>query len=271
MKVFSVVLATHNEALNLETCLASIANLADEIVIVDGDSTDETTTIAKSYGARIISTTNKINFHINKQLAIDAATGELVLQLDADEVVDAELVSFLEQLKQKQQQQALPLQPVAWFLRRKNFLFGRWLSKGGQYPDPVIRLFKKGMAHLPQADVHEQMKVDGEIGTAPGHLLHYSYPTFADYVHKFNTYTSFSAIQLASASTKTATSPLVYRYFIGKPIVTFYSLYLRHRGYVDGMAGFVFAVMSALHHPFVYLKYWEITEKNRLKYKKSVP
>lgn len=270
MKLFSVVLATHNEAQNLERCLAAVNDLADEIIIVDGESTDGTAALARRLGARVIVTTNKQNFHINKQMAMDAATGRLILQLDADEVVDSELRQFIVEQKAQLQTSQLPTQPVAWYIRRKNFLFNRWLSKGGQYPDPVIRLYLKGKARLPQKDVHEQMLVDGEVGTAPGHLLHYSYPGFADYMHKFNTYTSFAALQLYESTHSTGRTPGVLRYFVCKPLQTFYSLYLRHRGYVDGMAGFVFALMSALHHPFVYLKFWEITENNRLKGNKSV-
>ncbi len=257
----SVVLATHNEAINLERCLVAVQQIADEIIIVDGDSTDDTVKLARSLGAKVIQTTNKPNFHINKQLAMDEAAGELVLQLDADEVVDAELRAFIVQLKQQAQDGTLPSQPVAWFLRRKNYLFNRWLSKGGQYPDPVIRLYLRGKARLPQKDVHEQMSVDGEVATAPGHLEHYSYPAFSDYLHKFNTYTSFAALQLYQEHKKKGTSPSVIQYLVFMPLYTFYSLYLRHRGYVDGMAGFIFAYMSALHHPFVLLKYWEQTEK----------
>jgi glycosyltransferase involved in cell wall biosynthesis len=257
----SVVLATHNEAQNLERCLQSVAGLADEIIVVDGASTDATAALAKKCGAQVIETTNKANFHINKQIAMDKATGKLVLQLDADEVIAQELSHFIARLKSQLLAGTLPKQPVAWFIRRKNHLFGRWLSKGGQYPDAVIRLYLSGKARLPQKNVHEQMVVDGEIATAAGHILHYSYPTFSEYVRKFNTYTSFAAGQLQETAQTSQKSPSMWNYFLVKPLVTFFSLYLRHRGYVDGMPGFVFALMSSLHHPFVYLKYWEYIEK----------
>src|SRR3989338_10872364 len=91
-ETISVVLATYNEEKNLPSCLASIKDIADEIVIVDGSSKDKTVEIAKKYGAKIKITTNKPNFHINKQMAIDMATGDWILQLDADEKVSPELV-----------------------------------------------------------------------------------------------------------------------------------------------------------------------------------
>lgn len=258
--MLSVVLATHNEANNLARCLASVKNLADEIIIADGESSDETVKIAQQYGAKVIQTTNKPNFHINKQMAMDAAQGELVLQLDADEVVDTELASFIESVHQTVGD--VPLSKAAyqaWWIKRKNLFLGTFLKKGGQYPDPVIRLYLNGFARLPQKDVHEQMAVDGRVGWAEGHLEHYSNPTFAEYLRKFNTYTSFSAQQLYAAGTR-ATFSLGVRYFVVKPLKTFISLYLRHKGFLDGVPGLVFALMSSLHHPVVVLKLWELEE-----------
>lgn len=257
--MISVVLATHNEANNLAHCLDAVKDLADEIVIADGESTDNTVAIAKKYGAKIVTTTNKVNFHINKQLAMDKAKGELVLQLDADEIVDTELKNFIEETHQKVliQIKEQQLTIVAWWINRKNFLLGRWLSKGGQYPDPVIRLYVNGYAYLPHRDVHEQMTVDGEVGQAQGHLLHYGNPTFSEYLRKFNTYTTFKAHQL-QAQHLSITLPNTINYCLIKPIVTWFSIYLRHRGYVDGFPGLVFATMSGLHHLIAYLKLWEL-------------
>ncbi len=256
--MLSVVLATHNEEKNLPACLDAVYDLAQEIIIVDGESTDATCEVAARYGAKIIATTNKSNFHINKQMAMDAATGDLILQLDADEVVDAQLHEFIKSLLSPD---VLPHSPAAWYIARKNYFFGRFLTKGGQYPDAVIRLYQKGAARLPQKNVHEQMEVTGSIGTADGHLLHYATPTLSVYIEKFNRYTSFEAERIAGELPLTVRSALSYS--IGKPLYTFFSLFARHRGYVDGISGFLFALLSALHHPFVYLKVLEIREKNR--------
>lgn len=259
--MLSVVLATYNEEKNLTKCLESVKNLADELIIVDGSSSDQTVNIAKDFGAKVINTTNKQNFHINKQMAMDAATLTLVLQLDADEVVDKELAVFIKKIITALKQKQAP--PVsAWWLRRKNFFCGRFLSKGGQYPDPVIRLYLRGKARLPAKDVHEQMQVDGEIGTAAGHLLHYSNPTFTDYLRKFATYTSFKAQQLFEQ--KLAVTPITFiDHVFLKTCNTFFLIYLRHLGLVDGWQGLVFAIFSALHHPIAYLKFLETKYANR--------
>lgn len=253
--MISVVYAVHNEEEMLPKSLASVVDFADEIIIVDGESTDQTVAIAKKFKAKVIETTNKANFHINKQLAIDQAKGELILQLDADEVVDVALQKFILQTAAAGQKEI-----AAWYIRRKNLFFKTWLRKGGQYPDPVIRLFWRGQAYLPQQDVHEQMTVVGKVGTARGHLLHFANPTLACYLRKFNTYTSFKAQQLVDQGLKPTFGHLV-EYTVIKPLVTFGSLYLRHRGYVDGRAGFLFAKWSGLHHQVAYNKYLEMIKE----------
>lgn len=258
--MISVALATHNEEKILALCLASVKGWTDEIVIADGDSTDQTVKIAKKYGAKVVETTNKANFHINKQMAIDAAKGDLILQLDADEVVDSELKNFILQVHQNQDHSA-----SAWWLKRKNLFLRHWLKKGGQYPDMVIRLFWRDQAYLPQKDVHEQMEVKGTTLIADGHLWHYSYPDFATYLQKFNTYTTFKSLQLEEQKVEINFRNFC-RFVIFKPIGTFFSIWLRHRGYVDGWAGFVFALSSGYHHAVAYLKLYEMKLTNEEKF-----
>lgn len=249
-KKLSVVLAIFNEAANLSRCLDSIKDLAAEIIIVDGGSTDRSVAIAEKYGAKVFKTSNKLNFHINKQMAIDKAHHQLILQLDADEVVDRELKTFLSNLLQNQ----IKTPAVAWYLKRKNLFLGKWLTKGGQYPDPVIRLFIKGKAKLPQKSVHEQMIVDGPTDWADGHLLHYSSPNFASYWRKFQTYTDFTAQKLIKEGFS-PTSRLAIKYLFIKPIQTSFLLAFRHKGFVDGWQGCFFALMSGFHFPVAYFKF----------------
>jgi len=260
----SVVLAVHNEEKNLPKCLDAIKSFADEIIAVDGESTDRTVEIAKKYGARVIATTNKTNFHINKQMAMDAAKGDLVLQLDADEIVDEELAKFIQQILDEDSAVAQENQQfAAWWIKRKNWFMGRFLKKGGQYPDPAIRLYRKGKAKLPQKDVHEFMVVDGKVGWAAGHLLHYGTANFAEYLRRFNTYTSFKAQQLYDQKVQiTLVNSFIYLKW--KPVATFFSIYSRHRGYVDGMAGFTFAAFSGFHHIVAYIKLSEMYEQKKL-------
>ena len=134
---------------------------------------------------------------------------------------------------------------------------GHWLKKGGQYPDPVIRLVKRGFAHFPQRSVHEQISVSGPVATLSGHLLHYTAPTFSRYLTNTNHYTSLTAQELARQNIAFNLVSL-FTYLCFKPAWTFASLYIRHKGFVDGLPGFIFALFSGLHWPIAYLKYWEL-------------
>src|SRR3989338_10093901 len=138
MTKISVVLAVFNEEENLRQCLDSIRALAWEIVIVDGGSTDKTLEIARDFGARLLKTDNPQIFHINKNKAIDAAVGDWILQLDADEVVTEELSSEIKKTT------SLKSNINGYWIPRRNFFLGRFLTKGGQYPDYTLRLYKRG-------------------------------------------------------------------------------------------------------------------------------
>jgi len=259
----SVVLATFNEEKNIASCLKAVKDLADEIIVVDGSSTDKTVEIAKKYGAKVFITTNKPIFHINKQMAIDKARGEWILQLDADEIVTPKLKKEILQIV-SQSFHYPAVQPSAYFVPRKNYFLGRWLKKGGQYPDYVIRFFKKGRAYLPCKSVHEQMKVQGKVGYLKGHLLHYTAPTFSRYLTNANRYTSLTAKELLKKKTPINLLSALH-YFLFKPLKTFFSLYFRHKGFLDGFLGFVFALFSGLHWQIAYMKYWELKKAKGIK------
>lgn len=243
----SVVLATFNEEANIRRCLEAVKNLTDDLVVVDGSSTDNTVKIAKHLGAQVISTSNKPIFHINKQLAMNEAKGEWVLQLDADEVVDDELKQSIRDIVSSDSEFD------AFWIKRKNYFLGKFLTKGGQYPDMVIRLYRNGKARLPQKDVHEQMEVDGTIGIVDGHLLHYNAPTFKRYIANANSYTSLTAHNMKQNG---LTVGLIHdlQYLFWKPVWTFLKIFFRHKGYRDGFPGFVFALFSGLHFSLAYMK-----------------
>ncbi len=244
----SVVLATHNEEANLAKCLESVRHLADEIVIADEDSTDKTIEIAKQFQARVISAPHQQNFHITKNIAIDAAKGDWILQLDADEVVSEELAHEIKS--------AITYDFNGYWINRKNWFLTRFLTKGGQYPDPTLRLYRRGKGRLPAKDVHEQAVIDGEVGQLANDLLHYRDTSFEKYMEGFNRYSTFISSQMKTRNEKINLFN-AFRYLIIKPIVTFLKLYVRHRGYVDGKEGLIFAFYSGLIHGVAYIKYWQ--------------
>lgn len=245
----SVAVATYNEEANIKSCLQSAKDLADEIVIADGSSTDKTVNIAKKLKAKVISTTNKSMFHINKNMAIDNCMGDWILMLDADERITPELSSEIKKIINKS-----PKENAFW-ISRKNWFLGGFLTKGGAYPDSVIRLFKRGKARLPEKSVHEQLKVEGNIGYLKNPLLHFADPDFARYLERANRYTDLTAQEL---ETKNPGKNIfqVLNYMLLKPIMTFTMLYFRHKGFQDGFRGFIWALFSGFHYFYAYVKYW---------------
>jgi glycosyltransferase involved in cell wall biosynthesis len=247
----TVALATYNEEGNIKACLESVLDLADEIVVVDGTSQDRTVEIAESFGAKVLVVANQKNFHKNKQLAIDNSSSPWILQLDADERVSSALKQEIKQIIANSSPYA------AFYLKRRNFFLGRWMNKGGMYPDPVIRLFQKGQAYLPAENVHELMTVQGETAWLREDLLHIADPTFSRYLQRSNRYTTLQAEEWLKEGVLPLTWPTILLYCVGKPIYRFLEIYLRHKGFQDGFPGFVFAFYSGLHIATSYVKYYE--------------
>jgi len=276
----SVVLAVFNEELVLEDCLKSVQDFADEIIIVDGGSTDRTIEIGKKYNAKVQVTDNPPIFHINKQKALELATGDWILQLDADERVTLELRKQIENVLNdeeinltknqdklfKRHQQMIEKRDgaigtqdgdvVAYFIPRLNYFLGGYLRHGGVYPDGVIRLVKKGKAHFPCQDVHEQMQVNGKVSWLSENLIHMGDPTFQRYIERSNRYTSLTATELSNSNIPRNLFSLL-TYVVYKPFTTWFQLFIRHKGFLDGFPGFVFALFSGLHFSTAYLKYLE--------------
>ncbi len=252
-KTLSVVLATYNEEKNLSSCLDSIKDLADEIIIVDGSSTDKTVEIAKKYGAIVKITTNKPNFHINKQMAIDMATRDWILQLDGDEHISKEQKEEIKEILEKD-----PKEFNGYWMPRKNWFLGRFLMKGGQYPDYTLRFYRNGKGRLPQKDVHEQAEVVGKVGYLKNALLHYPYKDFGHYLNKWNRYNILFAGQIKEEQeNKNIIQKFLYAigYLFVKPSHWFLTTYFRHKGFVDGWQGFTFSLFSGLRFPVSYIKY----------------
>lgn len=246
----SVVLAVFNEENHLRECLESVKDLSWETVVVDGGSTDKTIQIAKEFGVRIIETENLQNFHINKNKAIDAALGDWVLQLDADEIVTNKLKEEIQKVVEDQKYNG-------YWIPRRNFFLTRFLTKGGQYPDYTLRLYRKGKGRLPGKDVHEQAIVEGRMGYLKNDLLHMRDKNFSIYLSRFNRYTNLLASQLKDKGERVNLMSFV-NYLLIKPTFWFMKSYIRHKGFVDGFPGFIFALFSSLRFPVAYYKLWRL-------------
>lgn len=249
----SLCLATFNEEQFIHYPLDSAYDLADEVIIVDGGSKDKTLQIARSYGnkVRIIKTSNPPMFHINKQKAIEAAKGEWILQLDADEFVSEELKKEIKETVNRKSKFD------AYWISRKNYFLGRFLTKGGQYPDDTIRLYRNGVARFPCITIHENVEIKGKVGRLKNDLLHYADPEFSRYFKRWKRYNALEAKILIDEGKK----PGFLSYVIGKPVWTFLMIYGRHKGFIDGWQGLVFAFFSGLRFIGIYNQYQKLRKK----------
>lgn len=279
----TVAIATYNEEENIKDCLASVKDIASEIVIVDGSSTDRTVEIARGVGAKVFVTDNPPIFHINKQKAFDRAGGEWILYLDADERVgkklseeilkvigmdQAEVAAYQQGLKKRnlfmrhlkileQRDGRIGTETgdyVAFFVPRLNYFLGKFLKHGGVYPDGVIRLFKNKKAYLPAKDVHEQMIVSGRVGWLENDLIHYDSKTFGRYLKRNSRYIDLLSADLKKQHLKKNLINLA-DYMVLKPIHWFLMTTLKNKGILDGFPGIVFSFFSALRFPRAYWRY----------------
>lgn len=293
----SICLATFNEEKFIHYPLDSVYDIADEVIIVDGGSTDNTLKIAEAYGekVKVIQTDNPPMFHINKQKALDAASGEWILQLDADEALSAELKEEIKGLLNTDSQEEKFLF-VAYWVPRKNFFLKRFLLKGGQYPDYTIRFYRNGAVRFPCKNVHENVEIvpngkytdnsifltaatrlhgdlqedvdkgkpaAGHVGYLKEALLHYADLDFSRYLHRWDRYTTLDADLIVKNEQTGEIGGVIgaIQYFIVKPFVTFFLMYFRHKGFTDGFPGFVFALFSSIRFWLIYIKVWQ--KKNK--------
>jgi glycosyltransferase involved in cell wall biosynthesis len=271
----SVVIITHNEEANIGRTLASVQSLVSdgkgEIIIVDSGSTDRTVEIAKSFAAKVFVEEWK-GYAPQKNSAIEKATGDWILSLDADEEVDEDLRAALRHYilgeSIKTLKDGVPNYRTSWFattitgllIRRQNYFLGRWIKHGGFWPDPKLRLFRRGAGKFADRAVHETLHVTGAVRQFPtGALLHHSYPTLTDYLDHMNRYSSLGAEMItANGRVRFSVFNIVLR-----PAATFIYNYILRLGFLDGREGLLLHLYHAAYVSWKYAKAWELQNKSK--------
>jgi glycosyltransferase involved in cell wall biosynthesis len=250
---FSVAIATFNEEENLSECLETIKSVANEIIIVDGSSTDKTVEIGKKYRAKVIVANNPPVFHLNKQKAIEACTGDWILQLDADERVTSELANEIHLAIGQSGNRVIN----GFWIPRKNFFLGKFLTKGGQYPDYTLRLYRRGKAYFPCKSVHEQVEVEGKTDYLINDLVHMADPNFGRYLKRWSRYVNLVADEIRLQNDNKPIVDRIHsflRNMIFLPLWWFLLIFIRHKGFLDGWQGFIFAFFSGIKFPIAYIR-----------------
>jgi glycosyltransferase involved in cell wall biosynthesis len=244
----SVVLITLNEAANLPRTLASV-RWAQQIVVVDSGSTDATLQIARGAGARVFEQPWQ-GFGAQKNAAIAHAACDWVLSLDADEEVSPALAAEIKAL--------LAGEPLfrAYRIPRLNHFLGRPLRHGGYWPDPKLRLFRRGAACFEERPVHETMQSDGPVGQLRHPLLHHCYPTLEDYIEHMNRYSTAGAAMLAAQGRAPRSLPAVCWSAFVNPAATFLYNYVFRLGFLDGSEGLLQHLNHSVYIHWKYVKAW---------------
>jgi glycosyltransferase involved in cell wall biosynthesis len=292
----SVVLITQNEEANLPRTLESVMPLVrdgrGEVIIVDSGSTDQTLEIARSFGAKIFSEPWE-GFAGQKNSAIEKASCDWVLQLDADEALEPELaqeiqliIEFPADMDRTSRQNRIhdlayvftsrtvrEIQKIAnqegkktrdygafyqlsgFWIPRKNFFLGRWIKHGGYYPDPKLRLIRRGAGKFEEYGAHPTMKVDGPTGYLRNALIHNAYPTLRGYIDHMNSYSSSGAeVALEKGHHGFSILNIVVR-----PILTFIYNYFFRLGFLDSREGLLLHLYHSVYVSWKYAKAWELS------------
>jgi glycosyltransferase involved in cell wall biosynthesis len=231
MHELSVVIITLNEEKNIATCIESVRQVANEIVVLDSYSTDKTIDIARKEGAVVYQQEFK-GYGLQKNAALQHSSFDFVLSLDADEVLNSALVKAI--LYEKKFPSA-----DAYIMNRCNNYCGKFIRHGSWYPDKKIRLFNKRIGKWSNDLVHEKIEISSEakIKELKGDILHYSYLTIAEHIAQNNKFSTLSSESLFKKGRRTN----IFKVIVN-PVWAFFLSYFMRAGFVDGFYGFVIAV-----------------------------
>ena len=245
MAPLSVTIITRNESAHIEACLAAV-DWADERLVVDCGSTDDTVALAERAGARVV-VHDWPGYAAQKNFAASQAAHDWILSIDADERVTPELAREIQHLMQ-----SVPAMP-GYRLPRITWHLGRWFRTTDWYPDHQLRLYDRRRGRWTPRRVHESVAVDGRPGHLTHHLQHYAYRDIAHHLDTMNRYTTLAADDMFEAGRRVGAADVVVH-----PIAAFLRNYLLRRGVLDGVPGIIVSAMNAYYVFLKIAKLWEL-------------
>jgi len=246
MNKISVIVITKDEEKNISDCLKSV-EWADEIIVVDSESTDKTIELAKKFTDKIF--IRKWEGYVpQKRYAMSLAKNEWVLSIDADERITPELKEEIQILSQNDFN--------GFRIRRKNFLMNKEITSCGWEKDYQLKLFRKDKADLNDRLVHEKFIVEGKVGTLKNPMLHYTFSSFTDYLNKINYYTSLKAQELFNSKNKIGGWTI-----FSHTVSAFFAFFFIRKGFKDGVYGLIISLLHSVSTMMNYVKLWELQNK----------
>jgi glycosyltransferase involved in cell wall biosynthesis len=251
----SVAIVAMDEEANISRTLASV-RWADEIVLVDSGSKDRTCDIARENGARVVIEPWR-GYVAQKQYAIDLCTKDWILLLDADEEISPGLADEIRAVL------ADPHALNGYWLSRKNLFLGRWMRHGGFYPDPKLRLFRRGQGFVTGHDPHDRCELKPDVPQRTRQfknpMVHYTYPTLTYYISHMNRYSSLGAeLAVAKGHRRFSVANILVR-----PTATFIYNYILRLGFLDGREGLLLHLYHAVYVSWKYAKAWELARASK--------
>lgn len=257
MQKLTAVIPTKNCEKDIIKCLESV-KWADEIVIIDGFSTDTTLDICKKYTDKIVQYKHEGDYYgvgeEERNIGIDNATGDWILQLDSDEIVTEEFKKDIENILSSDNGSI-----AAYKFMRKNYFLGHFMRWGGWYHHS-LHFFKRHKARY-EGNIHETLIVDGEIGKLSSGVEHYPFKNIKQFIQRHNSYSDREAKMILKNKGILDEKTIIYN-IKKKPGKLFWKFYVKKKGFLEGKYGFIFSVLFAWVHFLNWSKYWELVNNS---------
>ena len=247
----SVVIIAKNEEKNIAECLESVRGWADEIIVVDDESADNTRQVSSKFTDKVLAKKMEVE-GTHRNWAYAQAKNTWVLSLDADEQVSAELKEEISGVLFN-----TSVKYAAFSIPLRNFIGNYWVRYGGWYPAGKVRLFRKDKFKYEDVKVHPRVFIEGECGHLTKDIIHKGYPDFAHFLDSINRQTTWEAEKWVSTGRRMSRGRITWR-----AIDRFFRRFIGKKGYKDGFIGFMIAYFDSFYQVLSYAKYWELRKKN---------
>lgn len=243
----SIVISAFNEERNIEDCLLSVKEVADEIIFVDNTSTDGTVEKAKKFTKKIFSQKNDpLKIDEQKNLGFSKATCDWILTIDADERLTDELCNEIKSCIDNKDS------VNGYWIPRKNIIFRKWIKSDMWWPDYQLKLFRRGKGKFDTETVHKALEVNGHTEKLENYMVHKNYDSVSQYIAKLNNYTDVEALTILNKGYE-----LNFLDAVKFPVDDFVKTFFLERGYRDGLHGLVLSILQAFYMEVVFAKVWE--------------